>query len=390
LRSTCEGLGAHESALAQQVETTARGLVAIDQASRAVLDRIAQVAGASHDSTTSLADLADVMRSVDGAAESITELSRDLVTRAELGRAKFAESVAGMEAIRIATESAETIVRGLGTQTQEIGGILDVIDDLGDQTSLLALNAAIIAAQAGEHGRSFSVVAEEIRDLADRVLVSTKEIGGLIHAVQKESERAMEAIAAGSISVRDGAALSAEVGRTLDDLTKASRMTSNRVVSISTSVEKQSRLLEQASEQVAQVDAAVREISATGANHLRDHAFVAESLLGVRNCAANLRSLARDQVAGLARIEGELGLARDSARGTTSLLENRAIANRRVADVIEVAGERVRSIGSIGADLAAAHEAIRVEIFALRTRWAQEDVTSRDSSEIARVFGEGS
>ena len=79
------------------------------------------------------------------------------------------------------------MIRGLGDRAGEIGAIVDVIDDVADETNLLALNAAIIAAQAGEHGRAFSVVAEEIKDLAERVLASTKEIGALIRSVQDES-----------------------------------------------------------------------------------------------------------------------------------------------------------------------------------------------------------
>ena len=70
------------------------------------------------------------------------------------------------------------MIHGLGGRVQEIGAIVDVIDDVADETNLLALNAAIIAAQAGDQGRAFSVVADEIKELADRVLSSTKEIGG--------------------------------------------------------------------------------------------------------------------------------------------------------------------------------------------------------------------
>ena len=116
-----------------------------------------------------------------------------------------------MEEIREATEAAERVIRGLGARTSEIGGILDVIEDVADETNLLALNAAIIAAQAGEQGKAFSVVAEEIKELADRVLASTKEIASLIGAVQLESENAIGAIEAGSGSVRDGVELAAEL-----------------------------------------------------------------------------------------------------------------------------------------------------------------------------------
>jgi hypothetical protein len=103
---------------------------------------------------------------------------------------KVRETIAGMEAIREATETAEEVIRNLGARAVEIGAIVDVIDDVADETNLLALNAAIIAAQSGDHGRAFSVVAEEIKDLAERVLASTKEIGGLIRSVQEEAGKA--------------------------------------------------------------------------------------------------------------------------------------------------------------------------------------------------------
>lgn len=390
LRAVREGSGDRENGLAQQVETAARGLVAVDHASRAMFARMARIAGASRDSTTTLSELVDAMRSVGGASDSIQELSNTLVSRAEQGRARFAETVAGMAAIRTTTEAAESIIRGLDARTREIGGILDVIDEVGDQTSLLALNAAIIAAQAGEHGRSFTVVAEEIRDLADRVLVSTKEIGGLIQSVQAESERAIGAIEAGSRSVRAGEALAAEVGRTLEEIARASQATSAQIAAVATSVETQSRILDRAVELATRVDDAVREIESADVDRTRSHAVVAETMMGLRTAAAGLRTLVADQSAGLARIDGELGGALDSARGLTAALEAHVLGGQAVVRLVEAGGEGVRSLGSIGAALAAAHEAARFETGALRARSARPDVTSLRSGDPARAMGEGS
>jgi len=92
-----------------------------------------------------------------------------------------------MENIRSTVEATAEMINRLGKRSQEIGQILKVIDEVTDQTSLLALNAAILAAQAGEHGKGFAVVAEEIRELAERTAASTKEIANVIAAVQQES-----------------------------------------------------------------------------------------------------------------------------------------------------------------------------------------------------------
>ena len=178
-------------------------------------------------------------RSVDTSAETTAKLSRDVVEKAEVGHTKVRQTIDGMEAIQQATATAERVIRGLGVRTHEIGGILDVIDDVADETNLLALNAAIIAAQAGEQGKAFSVVADEIKELADRVLASTKEIGELIRSVQEESENAIGAIEAGTRSVRDGVDLSVESGRTLEEITEASRESGMRIGEIVTSVREQ-------------------------------------------------------------------------------------------------------------------------------------------------------
>ena len=95
-------------------------------------------------------------------------------------------------------------VKKLGGRSDEIGKILNVIEDITDQTTLLALNAAILAAQAGEHGKGFSVVAEEIKDLAERTAFSTQEIGSLIQSVQQEVKGTVQAMGEGWKSVDDG------------------------------------------------------------------------------------------------------------------------------------------------------------------------------------------
>jgi methyl-accepting chemotaxis protein len=148
---------------------------------------------------------------IDGQMDSVrqveqrdqTAASPQVVSLAERGRERVQQTIAGMHAIREATNGAELVIRGLGDRVQEIGAIVDVIDDVADETNLLALNAAIIAAQAGDQGRAFSVVADEIKDLADRVLPAPGDLA-LIRLIQRRAP----AVAPSSTEPRESRAAS--------------------------------------------------------------------------------------------------------------------------------------------------------------------------------------
>jgi methyl-accepting chemotaxis protein len=164
-----------------------------------------------------------------------------------------------------------------------------VIDDVADETNLLALNAAIIAAQAGEQGKAFAVVADEIKELADRVLASTKEIGGLIRSVQEESENAIGAIEAGSQSVMSGVDLSAEAGRTLEEITEASRQNGLRISEIVSSVREQTKAAGHVVTLMEKVRDSADEIAAASGEQDRGNEVIYRSALTMREVAQQVR-----------------------------------------------------------------------------------------------------
>jgi methyl-accepting chemotaxis protein len=266
----------------------------------ATTDKLAAV---SEETSSSMEEMASAMRAVDTSAETTANLSREVVEKAELGQAKVVQTIAGMDAIREATDVAESVIRGLGARTNEIGGILDVIDDVADETNLLALNAAIIAAQAGEHGKAFSVVADEIKELADRVLASTKEIGALIRAVQDESENAIGAIEAGSASVMSGVDLSAEAGRTLEEITEASRESGTRIDEIVASVREQTKAASHVVALMERVRDSAEAIGAVGTEQDQGSGVLHQSALAMREVALSVRSTSVDQVRGFSGLK---------------------------------------------------------------------------------------
>jgi methyl-accepting chemotaxis protein len=123
-----------------------------------------------------------------------------------------------MEGISATAKESSRIIETLGGRSQEIGNIINVIDDIADQTNLLALNAAIEAARAGEQGRGFAVVADEVRKLAEKTMKATKEIGGMIKAMQDETKKAIASMQNEVAAVTSGVKLAQEAGGALKEI----------------------------------------------------------------------------------------------------------------------------------------------------------------------------
>ena len=390
VQSGDEGLERELASFAGEIEAAARGLAVARRAAELRDDTIGQLTSVSKQTAAGVAALANAVRAIDGEAGSIAGLSRVVVERAEIGRAKVRETTAGIQAIREATQAAEAVIRGLAARTQEIGGILDVIDDVGDQTSLLALNAAIIAAQAGEQGRAFSVVADEIRDLADRVLVSTKEIAALIRAVQAESEHAIGAIETGSASVLRGVALSLESGHTLDQITEASREAGVRIEAVVGSVKEQARSLEKIVELSTRMETTTHDLSTECGASDRELGGAVAAIDRLRAGAAPVGAQARRRSLGLAGLETELAHARELTRAVASHLDLETRSVAELGRAVGSAGERVRGSAAVGDELAAVERALRCQLDFLRAQCACTDDSAARTSHAARTPGESS
>ncbi|HUI46750.1 MAG TPA: methyl-accepting chemotaxis protein [Nitrospirota bacterium] len=159
-------------------------------------------------------------------AEAATQTSVKATQAAVKGGTAVSETIKGMQRIRATVQSTGKKIKGLGERSLEIGAIIEVINEIATQTNLLALNAAIEAARAGEQGRGFAVVADEVRKLAERAARATKDITGLIKGIQVETSEAVTVMEEGTREVEEGTKLADQAGAALREIEQTVKQTS--------------------------------------------------------------------------------------------------------------------------------------------------------------------
>lgn len=223
-----------------------------------------QVAGASEELRATLQEVAKNITNLSASSESASDA-------AQKGGELVSGTVEGMNKVADTVRDSSRVIAQLGQRSGEIGEIIKVIDDIADQTNLLALNAAIEAARAGEHGRGFAVVADEVRKLAEKTAKATKEIAKMIKAVQNETDEAVQSIESGTKQVEVEVALAGKVQVALENMVSDVAEVSQMIEQIASAAEEQSAAADQISEDIEAV-ANVTKDTAQGASHLAESA----------------------------------------------------------------------------------------------------------------------
>ncbi|NVZ80483.1 methyl-accepting chemotaxis protein [Pseudomonas yamanorum] len=194
---------------------------------------ITSMAGAVEEFSATSLNIADNMGNTE-------RLAQDNAAQTKIGRTSMQEASSSLEHIATALNSTATVINTLGQRSQEIGGIVGVITAIAEQTNLLALNAAIEAARAGEQGRGFAVVADEVRNLASRTRQATDEISGMIQSIQQETGNAISTMEQGNVLMQEGLARNADVASALARIDEQSRSAGQQFAAITTATQEQS------------------------------------------------------------------------------------------------------------------------------------------------------
>ena len=209
------------------------------QTSAELLDAAERQSSEIQEAGQSALDMARSMSEVSGNATQSAKVAHQSLAAAEKGTQAVQDSIKGMNEIRNQIQETSKRIKRLGESSQEIGEIVELISDITEQTNVLALNAAIQAASAGDAGRGFTVVAEEVQRLAERSAEATKQIAAIVKTIQTDTQDAVSAMEQSTQGVVEGAKLSDAAGQALSEIGDVSRNLADLIQNISSSTQSQ-------------------------------------------------------------------------------------------------------------------------------------------------------
>jgi len=319
MTASIDQIAGSAAVLSSSVDSTVSSITEISASIKEVSTSVGVLSEAAERSVDSINRIASSIKEVEVAAKDSAQLSEKVTGEAKnLGMDAMGRAIMGMQKIRGAVDHSGEVINRLGGRSRQIGEILNVIDEVTDQTELLSLNAAILASQAGEHGKGFAVVADEIKDLAERTASSTQEISKLIAAVQSEVSEAVQAMETGKGAVEEGQTVVHEAKEVLEGIVGSSAKSSEM-----------SKRIERATMEQAE-----------GARQ------VAEAMVNIRDMVKQILRASQDLTSGSDQIMMEAYKVRDVSNQVRTATEEQSKGSVQIIDAVEKVTEQVQHIAN--------------------------------------------
>lgn len=295
--------------------------------------------------TSSVTEVTASTRAIEHhASESVGLAEQVLADASGRGTAAAVDAIAGIEHIRASVRSLADVVQSLGKRSQDIGSILTIIDDIADRTNLLALNAAILSAQAGVHGRGFAVVAAEIKHLAEKTSKSVKEIGGLIATVREETSSSVSRAASGLEAVDAGVRLVRGVETALEGIAKSSVASAEMAKAIRRSTAEEAQAVNQIAHAIQEMVGQAEGISRALLEQSSGSTFIVGQTEKMKDISRQVRGAIGEQRQGSAHMVEAIG---DVARQAEAIAQATGRQQEKSADIARSMDRIQEATGSL-------------------------------------------
>ena len=295
MSSTNDEVASNVAAVATSVLGTTEAVDSMSSSVQKITQHIDELNTAIGQTSTSASEVESSIGRIEESANKTAELTGQVVVQAGEGVHSQEKTRDGLSRIQSAWEEAGKAMGQLGVRIGDVGGILNVIEDITNKTNLLALNASIIASQAGEHGRGFGVVAHEIRSLADRTRASTSEIADMIAGIQRDSQKVTKTLRQGVTIAAQGVNLGIETESVLNSIHHSSGEATTWGQHIASATMEQTRGISQIATAVQHIAMMIERVNNASIQQSQGANLVSESSQNVRQLIQKVQISSQDQ-----------------------------------------------------------------------------------------------
>ncbi len=336
LQASAEEVARSMDYLFQSVEKTSSSATQMNATMNETSQRTEVLAGIGEEVLSFVAEMDSTVAELLASSQSTADLAQQVREDARGGGDTVQRTVAGINATQELTVSTAKTMDELQRSVGEISRILNVIEEVANQTNLLSLNAAIIAAQAGEHGAGFTVVSDEIRQLAERTRGSTKEIAAIIKAVQSGSRAAVAKMHEGVTRVGQNVKLAEEAATSLTKIVDSAARSYDMATRMNRALSEQSQASRRLHEVTSRMSDHIAEINRATSEQARGTTLMAQESERVRDIAAQVKNATEEQSLAGRGITAALERIAEDARAMRDLLEGQLAETERIADASRV------------------------------------------------------
>ena len=330
---------------------------------------IGELSNSAKETSVSVEHLEQATSAIEASAMQTSQLAQQAVAQSLEGKAAVQDTIRGISGLQQLIEQTHLAIQELGARSDAIGNIVNVIAEIADQTNLLALNAAIIAAQAGEHGQGFAVVAGEIRNLAERTSISTKEIAEIIESLQQGTTAAVTAIEAGSIRAHQEVDRSHAAGEALEKLYNSSLNSTEQITSIAQETQNQSEENRKITQAVIGITRMLEQIAAAISQQTVSTRNLSNAAESMKSIAARVKNSTAEQGRGsrqiaqsMEHIQNMIELIDSATRGQSERCNDVVQAVARVRQIAEENANRAADMDTVVEDLSEQGKGLAAEM----------------------------